>query len=221
MKTIGYIYTDFDTKFGAPRQSGIITSSFGKIVLEGEYSNPTAFRGLEDFSHIWVLWEFSEAKEKEWSPTVRPPMLGGNKRMGVFATRSPYRPNSIAMSALKLEKIEFGENGRTEIFVSGCDMMNKTPVIDIKPYLAYTDSIPDTKGGFTEKLKDRTLEVYFPDELLCKIPAEKRSTLTEVLESDPRPSYKSDGDKVYGFKFAGFEIKFKVAEKTLTVISVE
>ena len=221
MEIIGYIYTDFDTKFGAPRQSGIITSSYGKIVLEGEYSSPTAFRGLEDFSHIWVLWEFSEAKEKEWSPTVRPPMLGGNKRMGVFATRSPYRPNSIGISALKLERIEFCENGRTEIFVSGCDMMNKTPVLDIKPYLSYTDSIPEAKGGFTENLKDRSLDVCFPEKLMCKIPFEKRSTLTEVLESDPRPSYKGDEDKVYGFKFAGFEVKFKVAEKTLTVISVE
>lgn len=221
MEIIGYIYTDFDTKFGAPRQSGIITSSYGRIVLEGEYSNPTAFRGLEDFSHIWVLWEFSEAKEKEWSPTVRPPMLGGNKRMGVFATRSPYRPNSIAISALKLERIEFCENCRTEIFVSGCDMMNNTPVIDIKPYLPYTDSIPDAKGGFTENIKDRSLDVCFSEKLVCKIPVEKRSTLTEVLESDPRPSYKGDEDKVYGFKFAGFEIKFKVVEKTLTVISVE
>lgn len=221
METIGYIYTDFDTKFGAPRQSRIIQSSQGKIVLEDKFSNPTAFRGLEDFSHIWVLWEFSEAKGREWSPTVRPPMLGGNKRMGVFATRSPYRPNSIAMSAVKLEKIKFCENGKTVIYVSGCDMMNKTPVIDIKPYLAYADSIPTAKGGFTENLEERGLEVVFPKAELEKIPIEKRETLLEVLKSDPRPSYKSDNEKPYGFKFAGVEIKFKVYENVLTVVSVD
>ena len=221
MKVIAHIKTDFSTKFGVTRQSGLIKSAFGRIIFEKEYRDVSAFRGLEDFSHIWVLWEFSEAKTSKWSPTVRPPMLGGNKRMGVFATRSPYRPNSIGMSALKLECIEQSIEYGPVLYVSGCDMMDGTPIYDIKPYLAYTDSIPDAKGGFTENLTDRTLNVIFEGELLEKIPKYRRETILEILKSDPRPSYQNDKERIYGFQFGEFEIKFKVEEKNLTVISIE
>ncbi len=221
MKIIAHISTDFKTKFGAPRQSGLIRSAKGRIVFEKEYRDISAFRGLEYFSHIWVLWEFSMAKSEAWSPTVRPPMLGGNKRMGVFATRSPYRPNSIGMSALKLEKIEYSETDGPMLIVSGCDMMDGTPIYDIKPYLAYADSIPEAKGGFTENLSDRTLKVKFDESLLDKIPEDMKNTILEILKSDPRPSYQSDEERIYGFQFGEFEIKFKVAEKNLTVISTE
>ncbi len=221
MKIIGYIKTDFPTKFGVPRQSGLIKSEVGRIVFEKEYRDVSAFRGLEEFSHIWVLWEFSKAKIKKWSPTVRPPLLGGNRRMGVFATRSPYRPNNIGMSALKLERIEYSDEDGIVLVVSGCDMMDGTPIFDIKPYLAYADSIPDAKGGFTDNLDDRTLNVDFKAEFLDKIPSHMQTTVIEILKSDPRPSYQNDENRIYGFRFGEFEIKFKVAEKNLTVISTE
>ncbi len=221
MKIIAHINTDFPSKFGIPRQSGLIKSAKGKIVFEKEYQDISAFKGLEEFSHIWVLWEFSEAKGGKWSPTVRPPLLGGNKRMGVFATRSPYRPNSIGMSALKLEGIEYNKTEGPVLLVSGCDMMDGTPIFDIKPYLAYADSIPDAKGGFTENLTDRTLDVRFNEDLLAKLPFEIRKTVIDILKNDPRPSYQNDESRVYGLRFGEFEIKFQVADKILTVISTE
>ncbi|MBR5156033.1 MAG: tRNA (N6-threonylcarbamoyladenosine(37)-N6)-methyltransferase TrmO [Clostridia bacterium] len=221
MKIIAHIKTDFPTKFGVPRQSGLIKSAVGKIVFEKEYRDVSAFRGIEEFSHIWVLWKFSKSSAEKWSPTVRPPMLGGNVRMGVFATRSPYRPNPIGMSALKLESIEYTDDFGPVLIVSGCDMIDGTPVFDIKPYLAYTDSISDATGGFTEHLKDRTLRVDFPDDLIKKIPSYMRGTVLEILESDPRPSYQNDAERIYGFEFGKFEIKFKVSGKNLTVISTE
>ncbi len=221
MKIIGHIKTDFKTKFGVPRQSGIIKSAKGQIVFEKEYRDASAFRGLEEFSHIWVLWEFSQAKSEKWSPTVRPPLLGGNQRMGVFATRSPYRPNSIGMSVLKLDSIDYDKHQGPVLNVSGCDMMDGTPIFDIKPYLAYADSIPDARGGFTEKLNDRTLEVEYEGELFAKIPVDIQNTVVEILKNDPRPSYQNDEGRVYGFLFGEFEIKFRVEGKKLTVISTE
>lgn len=221
MKIIGHIETDFKEKFGIPRQSGLVKESKGRILFEKEYNIPEAFRGLEDFSHIWVLWQFSEAVRESWSPTVRPPLLGGNKRMGVFATRSPFRPNSIGLSALKLECVEFSKSEGVILHVSGADLLDGTPIYDIKPYLPYADSIPDAMGGFTENLDERRLEVEFPSELLQKVREEKITALTAVLEADPRPSYQNDPERVYGMSFADYEVKFTVSKKTLYVISIE
>ncbi|MBQ2963219.1 MAG: tRNA (N6-threonylcarbamoyladenosine(37)-N6)-methyltransferase TrmO [Clostridia bacterium] len=220
MKIIAHIKTDFPTKFGLPRQSGLVEEIKGKIVFEEEYRVPEAFRGLEGFSHIWLLWQFSEAVRDNWSPTVRPPLLGGNTRMGVFATRSPFRPNPIGLSCVKLEKIDFNCSDGPVLFVSGCDLMDGTPIYDIKPYLPYADSIPDAAGGFTQTLADRTLEVEFDSLLLDRIPADKRETLIQVLSGDPRPSYQNDPERVYGFVFAGFEVKFTVSDRKLTVTEV-
>ena len=221
MNPIAHIYTDFKTKFGLPRQSGLIKEITGKIVFEKEYSIAEAFKGLEDFSHIWVLWEFSEVKKESWKPTVRPPLLGGNKRMGVFATRSPFRPNSIGLSCVKLEKIEYDKILGTVLYVSGCDLMNGTPIYDVKPYLPYCDSVPEAVGGFTETLGERKLEVNIDDTLLGRVPEEKRGELLGVLAGDPRPSYQDDPEREYGFQFAEFEVGFKVDGKRLTVIRLE
>ena len=221
MKPIAHIYTDFKTKFGLPRQSGLVKEITGKIVFEKEYSIAEAFKGLEDFSHIWILWEFSKAKKENWKPTVRPPLLGGNKRMGVFATRSPFRPNSIGLSCVKLEKIDYETDLGTILYVSGCDIMNGTPIYDIKPYLPYCDSVPDAVGGFTETLGERKLEVNIDDTLLGRVPQEKRDELIGVLAGDPRPSYQDDPAREYGFEFADFEIGFRVEGKKLIVTRIE
>ncbi len=221
MKIIARISTDFSTKFGLPRQSGIVSEIKGKIIFEEEFRNPQAVRGLEDFSHIWLLWQFSEEVRDSWSPTVRPPMLGGNKRVGVFATRSPFRPNSIGLSSVKLERVEITSDSGPVLYVSGCDMMDGTPIYDIKPYLAYTDSHPEATGGFTETVADRSVEVVFQKELLSLVPKEKQETLIGVLSQNPIPSYKSDAERIYGFGFAGLEVRFTVSEKVLTVVSVE
>ncbi len=220
MKIIARIKTDFPTKFGLPRQSGLVEEIKGKIIFEEEYRVPEAFRGLEDFSHIWLLWQFSEAVRDNWSPTVRPPLLGGNTRMGVFATRSPFRPNPIGLSCVKLEKVEVNSPDGPVLFVSGSDLMDGTPIYDIKPYLPYADSVPNATGGFTQTLEDRILEVNFDFSLLEKIPEDKRDTLIKVLSGDPRPSYQNDSERVYGFVFAGFEVKFTVSDKKLTVTEV-
>ena len=221
MKPIAHIYTDFKTKFGLPRQSGLVKEITGKIVFEKQYSITEAFKGLEDFSHIWILWEFSEAKKESWKPTVRPPLLGGNKRMGVFATRSPFRPNSIGLSCVKLEKIDYDPALGTVLYVSGCDLMNGTPIYDIKPYLPYCDSVPDAVGGFTETLGERKLQVSISDELIGRVPEEKREELLGVLQGDPRPSYQSDPQREYGFSFAQFEVGFMVDDNKLTVTRIE
>jgi tRNA-Thr(GGU) m(6)t(6)A37 methyltransferase TsaA len=221
MKIIARIKTDFKTKFGVPRQSGLIKSAVGEIVFERAYRNAEAIRGLEKFSHIWVLWEFSKAKKDEWSPTVRPPILGGNKRMGVFATRSPYRPNPIGMSVLKIEEIRMTSDRGAIIVVSGCDMIDDTPVFDIKPYLPYCDSIIDAKGGFTDELKKRELSVEIDGELLKKIPQDKQALFLDVLKGDPRPSYHNDFEREYGFCFLDKEIKFKVTENCLEVTCIK
>ena len=221
MKIIARISTDLPTKFGLPRQSGLVEGIEGRIVFEREYRNAEAFRGLEDFSHIWILWQFSEAVRDDWSPTVRPPMLGGNKRVGVFATRSPFRPNSIGLSSVRLEKIEYTSDEGPVLYVSGCDLMDGTPIYDVKPYLAYTDSHPDAVGGFTQTLPERSLEVEVSDELLSCVPDEKRSTLRAILSQDPRPSYQNDPERIYGFVFAGFEVRFVVCDGVLTVVSID
>ena len=224
MRVIGHIYTDFPTKFGIPRQSGLV-SSVGVIVFDKAYRSPDALRGIEDFSHLWLLWLFSEAIRagdgEAFTPTVRPPRLGGNTRMGVFATRSPFRPNPIGLSSVKLEGIETGEEGDLRLVVSGADLMNGTPILDIKPYLPFTDSHPDAVGGFADEKLSYRLKVEFPDELLVRIPTEKRSAILEILAEDPRPAYQKDPDRIYGFPFAGHEICFRVAEETLTVLHVE
>lgn len=218
---IAHIHTDFPTKFGIPRQSGLICDLKAEIVFEPEYRNPDALRGLEEFSHIWLIWEFSEARRDTWSPTVRPPRLGGNKRMGVFATRSPFRPNAIGLSSVRLDSVELHTDRGPVLHVSGADLMDGTPIYDIKPYLAFADSHPDASGGFTDKTREYALQVEIPDGLLLRIEAEKRDALAAVLAHDPRPSYQDDPERVYGMEFAGHEIKFTVRNGILTVKSIE
>lgn len=221
MKTIAHIYTDFTTKFGLPRQSGLVEEIEGKIIFEKEYRNIDAVRGLEDFSHIWLIWEFSQSKRDNWSPTVRPPLLGGNKRIGVFATRSPFRPNPIGLSCVRLKKIEISKEYGPVLHVKGSDLMNGTPIYDIKPYLPYCDSKSDAVGGFTENLAERKLKVNIAPSVLCQVPEEKRAELLGCLAGDPRPSYQNDPDRIYGFDFAGKEVKFKVKDKELTVVEIK
>ena len=218
MKIIAKIHTEYKEKFGIPRQSGLVENK-AKIIFEKEYRVPEAFRGLEEFSHIWILWEFSEAKRENWSPTVRPPLLGGNKRVGVFATRSPFRPNSIGLSCVKLEKIEFSKTDGPVLHVVGADLLNDTPIYDIKPYLPYADSFPNAIGGVTEHLTERKLEVVFNDDIFQMVPENIKQEIIQVLAHDPRPSYQDD-DKIYGIKYSKYEIKFQVKEKILTILSI-
>ena len=220
MKPIAVIRTDFPEKFGIPRQSGLIDGLRGTIVFEPEYRNPEALRGLEDFSHIWLIWLFSAAVRNEFKPTVRPPRLGGNRKMGVFATRSPFRPNPIGLSLVRLESIEEKDNLGMVLNVRGADIMDGTPILDIKPYLPLTEAVPDARGGFSTAAAEHSLEVCFPKELLCRIPEDLRSAAIAVLENDPRPAYQNDG-RIYGVSFAGFNISFCVREQQLTVLSVE
>ena len=217
---VARIRTDFPTKFGIPRQSGLVKELQGRIVFEPEYRNPEAVRGLEDFSHVWLIWEFSESKRDGWSPTVRPPKLGGNIRKGVFATRSPFRPNPIGLSAVKLERVEFHKKFGPVLHVSGADLMDGTPIYDIKPYIPFADCIPDGKGGFTEETDNILLEVYFPEELLNFITNEKQKALLQVLALDPRPSYQEDEERIYGLEFAGFDIRFRVKGRVINVVEV-
>ncbi len=221
MNVIARVYNDFSTKFGIPRQSRLVDIP-SRVVLEPPYNLPDAVRGLEEFSHIWLLWEFSEnvREDGKWSATVRPPRLGGNVRKGVFATRSPFRPNPIGLSCVKLEKITYGEGGPV-LHILGADLMNGTPVYDIKPYVTYSDSIPEAYGGFSEKVKDYRVDVIIPPELQVLLAEEQRSLLTEILEQDPRPSYQEDPERIYGMEYAGMEVKFTVAEGVLTVVSIE
>ena len=220
MRVIAKIHTEFPTKFGIPRQSGIIESLKGTIVFAPEYRNPDAVRGLEEFSHLWLIWEFSEAKRDEWSPTVRPPRLGGNVRKGVFATRSPFRPNPIGLSSVRLESIEMDPKLGPVLHVTGADLMDGTPIYDIKPYIAYTDSHPDAVSGFASKPAEYLLEVEFPEELLEKVPSEQRESLTAVLAHDPRPQYQDDPERIYGMTFGNLEIKFKVNGRCLSVVDL-
>lgn len=217
MQTIAQIRTDFSGKFGVPRQSGLVEELTGKIIFEREYRSADAVRGLEDFSYLWLLWEFSETAGAKWSPTVRPPKLGGNTRMGVFATRSPFRPNPIGLSCVCLERIELSGELGPVLYVSGVDLVDKTPIYDIKPYLPYADCRPDATGGFTDTIKQTLLEVEIPVRLLEKVPLEKREALQKVLALDPRPSYQNDAERIYGFGFAGYEVRFCVQGKRLLV----
>ena len=220
MKIIAHIETDFPSKFGVPRQSGIIATLQGRIVFEPEYRIAEAVRGLEEFSHIWLVWAFSEAVREGWSPTVRPPRLGGNVRKGVFATRSPFRPNPIGLSSVKLEKVEIDPKLGPVLYVSGADLMNGTPIYDIKPYIAYTDSHPEAVSGFASKPAEYLLEVVFPEQLLVKVVPEKRESLIEVLAHDPRPQYQDDPERVYGMAFSGMDVKFKVENQKLIVLDL-
>ncbi len=220
MKIIAKIYNDFPTKFGVPRQSGLAESLLSRIVFEPDYRVREAFRGLEDYSHLWLLWEFSDAVQESWSPTVRPPRLGGNKRMGVFATRSPFRPNPIGLSSVQLERIDFTPDSGPVLYVKGADLKDGTPIYDIKPYLAYTDSHPDAVGGFSDAVRDYHLRVQCPPELLESFTPAQQQTLLDILEQDPRPSYQNEPDRVYGFAFGGKEIHFRVDGTTLEVTDV-
>ena len=220
LKIIARISTDFKEKFGIPRQSGI-AKTVGKIVFEPEYRVREALRGIDGYSHLWLLWEFSEARRDGWSPTVRPPRLGGNKRMGVFATRSPYRPNSIGLSSVRLLSVEESADDGLVLLVEGADLLDGTPIYDIKPYLPFTDSHPDAIGGFADEVREYGLKVNFSLQLLEKIPEVKREALITVLENDPRPSYKDDGDHEYGMVYADLDIFFKVEGGTLTVTRIK
>ena len=219
MKIIARIRTDFPTKFGIPRQSGLIQNR-AQIVFEPEYRNPEALRGIEGYSHLWLIWQFSEAVREDWSPTVRPPRLGGNKGRGVFATRSPFRPNAIGLSSVQLEGVDWEAPNGPVLVVSGADLMDQTPIFDIKPYLAFTDSHPEARDGFAGDVKDNNLTVEDPKGFLSKIPG-KSEEIRAILSQDPRPHYQNQPDRVYGLPFSEFEIKFSVKDNTLTVLSVE
>ena len=221
IRPIARIKSDFSTKFGIPRQSGLVVALQATVVFEPEFRNPEALRGIEDFSHLWLIWQFSEAVRSGWSPTVRPPRLGGNTRLGVFATRSPFRPNNLGLSCVRLLGVEHTREFGTVLHVAGADLMNGTPIFDIKPYIPYADCQPDALGGFTETAGDFLLEVDFPPALLEILPENKREAAIGVLSHDPRPSYQRDPDRTYGLTFAGFNIRFQVRDTVLTVLSVE
>ena len=221
IRPIAYIHTDLPTKFGLPRQSGLVPQLRSTIVMEPLYRDPVAFRGMEGFSHLWLIWGFSENKRDSWAATVKPPRLGGNKRMGVFATRSPYRPNALGLSSVKLESIDFDEKLGPVLTVSGADLMDGTPIYDIKPYLPHTDCHPDALGGFADQFVDYALDVVFPEEWLAMIPEDKREALCGILAQDPRPSYIDDPERVYGFNFLDMDVRFRVRDGVLTVCEIE
>ena len=217
MKIIGHVHTDFSSKFGIPRQSGLVPQLKGTVTFEPEFRNPEAFRGLEEFSHIWLLWKFSQSKKEHWSATVKPPRLGGKRRMGVFATRSPYRPNDIGLSSVRLEKIIYDPQIGPVLHISGADLMDGTPIYDIKPYIAYSDSHPDATEGFAGWVKEKELEVEFPEKFLELYPEDTREAILGVLAQDPRPAYDTDETRVYGVEFAGYDVRFVVEGNRLTV----
>ena len=220
IRVIARMKSDFPSKFGIPRQSGLVDELRSTVIFEPEFRNPDALRGIEGYSHLWLIWQFSEAVRSDWSPTVRPPRLGGNTRMGVFATRSPFRPNSLGLSSVKLLSVEHTEEYGTVLHVGGADLMDGTPIFDIKPYIPYGDCHPEATGGFTDTAGEFLLTVDFPEQLLQKLPEDKRSAAIGVLSHDPRPSYQKDPDRVYGLPFAGFDIRFTVANNHLTVLEV-
>ena len=220
IQIIARMHSDFPTKFGIPRQSGLVEELESTIVFEPEFRNSDALRGIEGFSHLWIIWQFSQSVRQEWSPTVRPPRLGGNTRMGVFATRSPFRPNNLGLSCVKLLGVHNTEKDGTILHVAGADLMDGTPIFDIKPYIPYSDSFPEALGGFTDTTGDFILEVDFPAHLLKILPENKRQAAIGVLSHDPRPSYQRKPDRIYGLTFAGFDIRFTVNDKTLSVREV-
>lgn len=221
LNIIAHIKTGFHSKFGIPRQSGLVSSAKGTIVFEPEYRNDDALRGLEGFSHLWLLWKFSEAVSEEWSATVRPPKLGGNTRMGVFATRAPYRPNPIGLSSVKLEKIECGTDKGTVLHISGADLLDGTPIYDIKPYIAYTDSHPEALGGFADSVAGNRLTVNFGEVNTDILDQETKKELEDILSLDPRPAYQNDSERIYRFEYSSFAIAFRVSEGELTVTEIE
>ena len=220
MKIIAHMKSDFPTKFGIPRQSGLVDTLRSTIVFEPEFRNDDALRGIEGFSHLWVIWQFSEAVRHDWSPTVRPPRLGGNTRMGVFATRSPFRPNAIGLSCVRLIAVERTESNGTVLHVAGADLMDGTPILDIKPYIPYSDAYPDAAGGFTDAADDFLLQVDFPQSLLNLLPESKQQAAIGILSHDPRPSYQRTRDRIYGVSFAGYDIRFRVEDTILHVLEV-
>ena len=217
---IAKMQSDFTSKFGIPRQSGLVQELQSTIVFEPEFRNPDTLRGLDGYSHLWLIWQFSEAVRSDWSPTVRPPRLGGNTRMGVFATRSPFRPNNLGLSCVRLIGMEQTNNQGTVIHVAGADLMDGTPIFDIKPYIPYSDCHADASGGFTDTAEEFLLKVEFPEELLLRLPENKREATVGVLSHDPRPSYQRDPQRIYGLPFAGFDIRFKVQGDVLQVCDV-
>ena len=221
MTPIAHIRSDFPTKFGVPRQAGLVDSLRAAVVFEPEFRVPEALRGIEGFSHLWLIWEFSQAKRTGWSPTVRPPRLGGNTRLGVFATRSPFRPNPIGLSCVKLEGVELSAPGGPLLLVSGADLMDGTPIFDVKPYIPYADCRPEAVGGFAGEAPEAALAVDIPPALLTRVPEDRREALTGVLALDPRPPYQADPDRVYGFGFAGMEVRFTVRGGVLTVTDIQ
>jgi len=221
MKPIAYIHNDYTAKFGIPRQSGLVEQVESTIVFEPEYRNADALRGMEGYSHLWLLWIFSEAIRENWSPTVLPPRLGGKTRMGVFATRSPFRPNPIGLSSVKLLGVEPHTKLGPVIHVAGADLMDGTPILDVKPYLPYTDSHPDAVGGFADPVRDYSLEVVFPEEWMAQVPQRLREPVLGLLAQDPRPSYQNDPERVYGVAFGGYDFRFRVCDGVLTVCEVE
>lgn len=220
VKVIARIRSDFSTKFGVPRQSGLVDELRARVIFENEYRNADAVRGLEEFSHIWLIWQFSQAVREDWSPTVRPPRLGGNKRIGVFATRAPFRPNALGLSSVRLERVELHPELGPVLHVAGADLMDGTPIYDIKPYIAYADAHSDAVGGFVDAVARHTLSVECCEELLARVPEGKRAALFGVLAQDPRPSYQNDPQRVYAMVFAGLEVKFTVDGERLTVCEV-
>ena len=220
MKIIAHISSGYKDKFGIPRQSGMAKNTLSRIIFEKEYRNEAAFKGLEGFSHIWVVRQFSEAVREDWSPTVRPPRLGGNKRVGVFATRSPFRPNSIGLSSVRLEKIEFTKQDGPVLVVSGADMLDGTPIFDIKPYLKFTDSHPDAISGYADEYKDYRLDVKIAAEIAAVLPSDILESAIEMLSLDPRPAYQNDEQRIYGVTFYGYEIKFTVSGEQLNVVGI-
>ena len=220
MRIVARIRSDFPEKFGIPRQSGLVPQTRARVVLEPPFDNPDALRGIEGFSHLWLIWLFSESEREGFSPTVRPPRLGGNTRLGVFATRSPFRPNPIGLSSVQLEGVERDPKLGPVLLVSCADLMDGTPILDIKPYIPYADSHPEASDGFTAQTIHHHLEVDFPAELLDRVPVDKRAALTGVLAQDPRPSYQDDPTRIYGFPFAGLELRFRVEGNQLTVVDV-
>ena len=220
LHVIARIRTDFPQKFGIPRQSGLADALEARIIFERAYRNPDALRGIEQYSHLWLIWGFSQSAREGFTPMVRPPRLGGNTRVGVFATRSPFRPNALGLSCVRLERVETDGALGPVLFVRGADLLDQTPIYDVKPYLPYVDSHPDARGGFAEETRDYALAVDFPSELLERIPASKHEALLQVLSQDPRPSYQDDPQRLYGMSFAGWEIKFTVEGVTLHVQDV-
>ena len=224
MRPVAHIHSDFASKFGIPKQSGLVPSLSARVVFEQEFRSADALRGIEGYSHLWLLWRFSASvlpAGAPFSPTVRPPRLGGNIRIGVFASRSPFRPNSIGLSCVELEKVDYDDPEGPVLVVRGADLMDGTPILDVKPYVPYADSRPEATGGFTDRVAARTVRCVFPPDLLERIPPDKREALIGVLEQDPRPSYQDDPERTYGFGFAGREIRFRVTDGILTVTDVQ